>query len=239
MRPAERVSTVAGVTLEPLPRRTVVRAAILAAVLLASLALFIYLLQQTLRGGMDSIDRTILATVAAHRTPALTAIALDLTALGSRTFLTVATTLTCILLWASRRRLAAIDTALASSAAALITRLTKVLLARPRPAEQLIHVGGFSFPSGHASGITALLTAAAIHTIEMTRSRSERMVLAAVYGLLILGVAGSRVYLGVHYPSDVAAGVCVGVACALGAHGVVRTRAILSYFRPRSAPPRV
>ena len=225
-------------TREPLPRRALVRAAILAAVLLGSVAVFIYLLQQTLRGGMDAFDRTILAMVAAHRTPALTAIAIDLTALGSRTLLTIATTLTCTLLWTAGRRLAAIDTALASTAAGVITRLTKVLLARPRPAEQLIQVGGFSFPSGHASGITALLAAAALHTIEMAHSRRQRIMLAAVYGLLILGVAGSRVYLGVHYPSDVVAGVCVGVACALGAHGVVRTRAVISYFRPRAAAAR-
>jgi undecaprenyl-diphosphatase len=233
LRPPERASYGSAVTREPLPRRAVVRAAILAAILVGSVAVFIYLLQQTLRGGMDAFDRTLIATVAAHRTPAITTVALGLTALGSRVFLWIATTLTCAILWAAGRRLAAIDTALASSAAALVTRLTKVLLARPRPAEQLIHVGGFSFPSGHASGITALLTAIALHTIETTRSRRMRLALAAAYALLVLGVAGSRVYLGVHYPSDVIAGVCVGVACALGAHGLLRTRAILRTLRPR------
>jgi undecaprenyl-diphosphatase len=226
------------VTVEPLPRRALVRAAILAALLVASLALFIYLLQQTSHGGIDAIDRTVLATVAAHRTPALTTVALVLTALGSRPFLAMATTLACVVLWMKQRRLAAIDTALASSAAAMITRLAKVLLARPRPAEQLIEVGGFSFPSGHASGITALITAVALHTLETTGPRSARMVLAACYALLIAGVAGSRVYLGVHYPSDVAAGVCVGVACALAAHGLVRTRTIVSHMRPRAAATR-
>jgi undecaprenyl-diphosphatase len=221
------------VSSEPVPRRTVVRAFILAGVLIGAMGVFIYLLQQTEHGGMDALDRAVLAAVAARRTEGLTAIAVDLTALGSRTLLTIGTTLACVLLWSAKRRLAAIDTALASSTAAAVTSLTKMLLARPRPiaAAQLITVGGFSFPSGHTSGITALLVATALHTVDMARSPAQRVLLAAVYALLVFGVAASRVYLGVHYPSDVVAGMCVGIGCALAAHGIVRTRAILRWVR--------
>lgn len=224
--------------IEPLPRRPVVRAFVLAGMLVAALAASIYLLQRTVDGSVEALDRAVMAAVVARRTPTLTAIALDLTALGSRTLLTIGTTLACVLLWTAKRPLAAIDTALASSVAAYVTRLTKLLLSRPRPdaAEQLVHAGGFSFPSGHASGITALLTAAALHTIEMAPSRGHRAFLASVYGLLIAGVAWSRVYLGVHYPSDVLAGLCIGVACALGAHGLVRTRVILRWIRTGTRP---
>jgi undecaprenyl-diphosphatase len=221
------------VSFEPLPRRTVVRAFILAGVLVGASGVFIYLLQQTAHGSLDALDRAVLAAVAARRTADVTAVAVDLTALGSRTLLTIGTMLACVLLWSAKRRLAAIDTVLASSTAAAVTRLTKMLIARPRPAAatQLVSVGGFSFPSGHTSGITALLVATALHTVEMGRSPAQRVLLAAVYALLVLGVGASRVYLGVHYLSDVIAGMCVGIGCALVAHGILRTRTILSWLR--------
>lgn len=221
------------VPVEPLPRRALVRATLLAAVLVASIAVFIELLQRVSAGDTRALDQAVLTWLAAHRTPALTAVAADLTALGSRTLLTVATTLVVALLWTGGRRLAAVDTALASSSAALVTRTTKAFLGRPRPplTDQLMQVTGFSFPSGHTSGIAALLTATALHTIEAATSRGQRIVLGILHAALILGVGCSRVYLGVHYPSDVLAGICVGIACGLAAHGLVRTRAIVRQLR--------
>lgn len=210
-----------------------VRAALLAGVLVACIAAFIWLLQQTAHGTTDAFDRAVVAWVVGHRNPDLTAIAADLTALGSRTLLTIATVLIAALLWTSRRRLAALDTVLACTAANLITSATKALLERPRPAldAQLVHPGGYSFPSGHSSGITALLTATALHTIEAAATPAQRIVLGVFHALLILAVGWSRIYLGVHYPTDVVAGICVGVACGLAAHGLLRTRAIVRQIR--------
>jgi undecaprenyl-diphosphatase len=225
---------------EPMPRRRLVRAAILAGLLVACAAVFIWMLQLAAAGAIDEVDRWLARWVVTRRSPGLTRVATDLTALGSRTLLTIATSIVCLLLWTGGRRIAALDTALATSAAALVTRATKILLGRPRPsaAEALVHVGGFSFPSGHTSGITALLAATALHSFEAARSRAQRVVLVVFYGVLALGVAWSRVYLGVHYPSDVAAGLCVGVGCALLAHGLVRTPVILRRVREllRRAP---
>jgi len=115
----------------------------------------------------------------------------------------------------------------------VITRVLKIVLGRPRPAvaEQLVYVAGYSFPSGHSSGITALLTATALHTIEAATTRAQRVVLGIFHALLILGVGWSRIYLGVHYPTDVVAGICVGVACGLAAHGLLRTRTIVRQIR--------
>ena len=67
-----------------------------------------------------------------------------------------------------------------------------------------------SFPSGHSASAAAFATGAAL---EMPR-------LAAPLGLLAAGVAGSRVYTGVHYPGDVLAGVAVGAAVALASRGL-------------------
>ena len=219
--------------LEPLPRRVWVRAALLAGLLVACVSVFVWLLQETAAGGTRAFDLAVMAWVSRRRSPGLSEIAVNLTALGSRTILTIGTALVFLLLWTGKRRLAAIDTAVACAVAGIITRAVKVLLGRPRPSslEPLIQVAGFSFPSGHVSGITALLTATALHTIEAAPSRGLRVVLAVLHVLLIAGVGWSRVYLGVHYPSDVVAGLCVGIACALGAHGLLRTRTVVRHLR--------
>ncbi len=94
----------------------------------------------------------------------------------------------------------------------------KVLIARPRPA--LIHpvalASGYSFPSGHAGGSTAVYGALALVVVTGV-ARWARLMLATDTALLVGAVAVSRVLLGVHYPSDVAAGVALGLAWVSGA----------------------
>jgi undecaprenyl-diphosphatase len=99
-------------------------------------------------------------------------------------------------------------------AAVLTQNIVKVIVRRPRPnVVHLEHVSSWSFPSGHATEATALfvgVTAAAWPLLRGRRSRAAAAG-AAVAGSLV--VAGSRVVLGVHYPTDVAAGVVLGVSC--------------------------
>jgi len=209
------------------------RISLLAAALAGTSATLIWVAQLVATGATETVDRAVLAWLAAHRTENLTEIAVNMTALGSRTLLMLAATLAVVLLWTSGRRLGAADTALACWSAAVLTRALKTTLGRPRPwlVDPLVQVAGFSFPSGHASGITALLTAIALHTLVAARPRWERIAVGAFLVALILGVGWSRMYLGVHYPSDVVAGVCVGVACGLGSYGLLRTPAVIRVAR--------
>ena len=83
--------------------------------------------------------------------------------------------------------------------------------ARPGVAEMLRHASGYSFPSGHAMGSTVLfasLSYLAIRTLPRWRWKSAAMALGATF---IVFVSLSRVYLGVHWISDVGAGITAGL----------------------------
>jgi undecaprenyl-diphosphatase len=86
--------------------------------------------------------------------------------------------------------------------------------ARPSLPQPVAHAGGYSFPSGHALGAAALYTSLAVVASGVVRRR-WRPALVAVAVVVPIAVAASRVLLGVHFPSDVAAGLVLGWAVAL------------------------
>jgi undecaprenyl-diphosphatase len=79
----------------------------------------------------------------------------------------------------------------------------------------LVQVSGFSYPSGHSLAAAALYLTMAIVAGRHLRTRASKAVLVAGAFFLVGMVGVSRVYLGVHYPSDVASGVSLGTAWAL------------------------
>jgi len=123
----------------------------------------------------------------------------------------------------------AVVVALARAGELACESTVKLLVARPRPA--LVHpvasASGYSFPSGHAGGSAAVYGALALVVIARV-ARWARLMLATGTALLVGAVAVSRVLLGVHYPSDVAAGAALGLAWVSAAALVVSL--------PRSAP---
>jgi membrane-associated phospholipid phosphatase len=114
------------------------------------------------------------------------------------------------LLLRGRRRLAAYLTACVAGAYVLSTS-GKVLVDRARPVftDPISHAGGASFPSGHATGSAAFYSALAIVLLSLT-TRPRRGLLLAMALLVPLVVAATRVLLGVHYLSDVIAGLLLG-----------------------------
>jgi undecaprenyl-diphosphatase len=90
-----------------------------------------------------------------------------------------------------------------------ITNLVKVLVARPRPGvvPHLAVTSTLSFPSGHACSSAAVYMALAL---VLPASHLHRRVAMTAAALLAMAIAFSRVYLGVHYPSDVLAGLALG-----------------------------
>ena len=140
----------------------------------------------------------------------------DLTALGGVTVLTTVTAAAIGLLLVRRLWLTAGLVAAATIAGSIVSGLAKHWVGRPRPelVDHLVQVGGLSFPSGHAtnSAIVYLTLAGLVAQVERSRAARSYTIVVAV---LLVGIIGiSRVYLGVHWPSDVLAGWCAGTAWA-------------------------
>ena len=98
-----------------------------------------------------------------------------------------------------------------SLAGILIVSL-KHLYQRPRPdILHLVEEKGFSFPSGHSLAVTLLIGSLIIIVGQRVKDRTVRLILQILLGIYLVSVIVSRVYLGVHYPSDVLASLCLGL----------------------------
>ena len=117
----------------------------------------------------------------------------------------------------ARQRGAARLVAVSVGGGTALSSLLKLGFARPRPdlVPHAVEVYTASFPSGHAmlSAVTYLTLAALLARVQPRRRLRIYVLALAVLTSLLVGA--SRVYLGVHWPSDVAAGWCVGAAWAL------------------------
>lgn len=169
-------------------------------------------------------DAAVLRLVARLRTPWLNGVAMDLTALGSPILVALFTVALSAILLVKRDRRGATILVITSFASALVTSVMKRLLERPRPeiVPRLVEVTGLSYPSGHSLASAAVyLTAAFVvaRHVSLVRDRFAGVVFTAV---LVLTIGASRVYLGVHYPSDVLGGILLGTAWALLMSVVVR-----------------
>ncbi|MCJ8159442.1 phosphatase PAP2 family protein [Sphingomonas sp. LaA6.9] len=102
--------------------------------------------------------------------------------------------------------------------AALNAWVLKALFHRPRPelVERLVDVdASWSLPSGHAANSAAVYGAIALIATVLWWRKAQRRTIWAVTGLLVFLIGLSRIWLGVHWPSDVVAGWLVGAGWAL------------------------
>jgi len=189
-------------------------AAVAAAVVFAGVA------EDVIQGnGAVTTDPTRLAWIAHHRTTALIDGARFFDAAGSVAVVVVLAVIISAFLWWRRVPLAAaLAPATAVLSAGAVAAVLKVLVDRPRPsaAYRLVVETDPSFPSGHATGTMALGVSAAIVVAVYLLRRPIARALAVSTGVVLpLAVAASRLELGVHWPTDVVAGLALGATVAL------------------------
>jgi len=102
---------------------------------------------------------------------------------------------------------------LAMNSAFLASGLFKEIFKRLRPALEyhLVHSEGYSFPSGHALIAVSIYGALIFIILKRVKVNWLKYALSALLVILILLISLSRIYLGVHYPTDVAAGLFLGI----------------------------
>ncbi len=186
--------------------------------------LFLAIADEVVEGEADEIDRMVFLALRERADinnplgpPWLQEAALEITALGSFAVLGLITFAVIVWLLLLRKAGTAALVAIAVGGGVLISTLMKSGFARARPDlvphADVVHTA--SFPSGHAmSAAVVYLTLAVL----LARTQEHRRLKAYLVGVAIvvtLLVGVSRVYLGVHWPSDVIAGWCVGSAWAL------------------------
>ena len=167
------------------------------------------------RSSLTQIDLRVLNLMPNIRTPLQTTLMRIITTLANIQSVIIFLLLAVTLLWFRRQRVVAALFVLLVGAEELVTFILKHLIHRLRPGTSLRIIGedGFSFPSGHVVRATVLFGFLTYLLYRSYKSKKARILTLIVYFLTVFLVAVSRIYLGVHYPTDVWASFLLG--CAL------------------------
>jgi undecaprenyl-diphosphatase len=189
----------------------------LAAIAAAAFGAFLEIGDEVLEAEHEDVDHAILRAFAGHRSAGLDSVVSFISHLGDFWVLFTVTTITALLLLLrAHDRVGTIQLLVSSIGGGLLVRGAKALIERPRPevVERVVEATGYSFPSGHSMGAACVYLAIALTLRRHLSARASWLALAGA-GLLVGLIALSRVYLGVHYASDIAAGVAFGAAWTL------------------------
>jgi len=161
------------------------------------------------------LDALASAVVHSLRDPYLTQVMKAITATGGTLFVTVVTLVLAIVLWVRGRRADAGFIAAAVAGGAILSTLAKGNFGRMRPPADAALISlpeSFSFPSGHSMASLCLGTALAYLALRSEMRPGTKVLAVTACALYALAVGVSRVYLGVHWPSDVLASWLLGGA---------------------------
>lgn len=163
--------------------------------------------------GPARLDGPALGESIENRSPALTAVAVAVTTVGNTASMAVLAVLVGAFCWWRGRRADAVLAVVAMGTASLLFTAIKRILDRPRPpvADRLVTVGNESLPSGHAT-MSIVVIGTIVVLAWPSLAATGRAVLAVLAAAWVGAVGATRVYLGVHWFSDVIAGWLVGAA---------------------------
>ncbi|MEQ7874699.1 phosphatase PAP2 family protein [Sphingomonas sp. ASV193] len=199
----------------------------------------LWLASEVFEGDNFAFDRAILLAMRRQRDLAipigphwLESVMLSITNLGGGTTLTLIVVVVCGALIASRKPAMAALVAASSALGIGLSLILKTLFLRPRPeiVPHLVSVSSSSFPSGHSMNSAVVYLTLAILQARAVEGRALQVYLLCSAVTLVVLIGLSRIYLGVHWPSDVLFGWGVGAAWAalssLAAKSLQRRKAV-------------
>jgi undecaprenyl-diphosphatase len=176
--------------------------------------IFSEIAEKVRRGSTQPFDEAVMRWIANHQYPQLQAVMLEITSLGTGTVVAMIVFVAGMFLWLNKHKHSAILLIAATIGGLVLDNLLKIGFNRPRP--QIFKWGTYavssSFPSGHAMSSIIVYGTVAYLAARLQRDVRSRILTMVMAGVIILAICASRMYLGVHYPSDIAAGLVIGLA---------------------------
>jgi undecaprenyl-diphosphatase len=158
-------------------------------------------------------DDIIMEKIISYRSESLTPWVIHITNLGAAySYAIIIPVAALILYFLKKRWIVSIEAAIVLISASFLNSFLKSWISRPRPDTDLhlVEATSFSYPSGHAMSAMAFYGFLVYLTFKFVRPAWLKTLLIIFFICLILAIGTSRVYLGVHYPSDVVAGFAAG-----------------------------
>ena len=187
-----------------------------AVIAIAATAAFAELAERVLAGATQAFDVAILQWLHAHQSKPLTALMVEMTYLGTGTVVIVVVGVAALFLWHTEHKHSARLLLAATIGNILLNGVLKLVYHRARPTvfEWQTAAVSSSFPSGHAMSATVVYGTVAYLLVRLQKHDWAKALTLVTAVLLILLICLTRLYLGVHYPSDVIGGIIVGLAWA-------------------------
>jgi membrane-associated phospholipid phosphatase len=197
----------------------------LALTLIAAVWLFAFITEELLQPwGITSIDVEVAAYLHARATPSLSLVMVLISYFGSLAGTGAIAFATAIIFWRRKEYNRVLALSSAVPGGMFINGAVKYIVHRPRPVFEnpITTLSSYSFPSGHAMAATVLYGLLAAFSLQTSKDLPQRTIAVAISGLLIALVCFSRLYLGLHYVTDVIAGIAQGLAWLTLCHTLVQ-----------------
>ncbi|MDQ0217882.1 phosphatase PAP2 family protein [Peribacillus cavernae] len=216
--------------------KTIIYFSFIAVLLVSYIVIFIGLVEELRENELDRFDNTIIQFIQGLISDKLTSFMKFLTFFGSIRWLGSAVIVASLILAVLHKKRYAIFLIVSSGLGSIFNIVLKSIFRRERPdILPIIIEHGFSFPSGHSMGSFILYGSLAIVLVKVSRRLYLDWICVGLCVVAILLIGISRIYLGVHYPSDVIAGFAAGGAwltiCGLGLRYAEYTLAKKSHKR--------
>jgi membrane-associated phospholipid phosphatase len=202
---------------------------LLGALLALALSLWAFgvIVDEQIVEGETRTDERLADWLHGRATEPLTGVFRAVTRLGNFVTLFAVTLVAVVIFWRRRERIDAAFVALAALGAQVLSTGMKLSFRRDRPffPDPLATESTFSFPSGHALVSLAVYGSIALVLARRLTSMTKRALLLGATALLVIAIGFSRLYLGVHFLSDVLAGYAAGVAWLAFLYVAIEVRA--------------